>query len=332
VIKHALAAAFWLVAATPVAAAPCRGEDLFPLLQAHAPEVFRTIEADGRTVPFARGRLFRLEKGSSAPSHLFATLHLADPRVIDFSRNVRDAIASSRVVALEAIEDGPRLRDTLAKDRDELKAALLAPADRRADRLLGAEDFASLETVLVSRGLRKATAGQFKATVLALLLDLPSCAIRTDRTRPYADELVGILARERKIPVVGLETLAEQLTILDGLPRESERDLLVATLRQQDHAEDVVETTIARYEAGEIGALLAFMRASEPWPGTGGARIPPAFLDRLIDARSVRMRDRALPLLEKGGAFIAVGAAHLPGEDGLLRLLETEGYTIVPVE
>jgi uncharacterized protein YbaP (TraB family) len=44
------------------------------------------------------------------------------------------------------------------------------------------------------------------------------------------------------------------------------------------------------------------------------------------------MRDASLPLLQRGAAFIAVGAAHLPGENGLLRLLELEGYRIERLE
>jgi uncharacterized protein YbaP (TraB family) len=44
------------------------------------------------------------------------------------------------------------------------------------------------------------------------------------------------------------------------------------------------------------------------------------------------MRDRALPLLKRGGAFIAVGAAHLPGKEGLLSLFEKDGYEVETVE
>jgi uncharacterized protein YbaP (TraB family) len=44
------------------------------------------------------------------------------------------------------------------------------------------------------------------------------------------------------------------------------------------------------------------------------------------------MRDRAIPLLSQGGAFIAVGAAHLPGKEGLLRLFEADGYNIEMIE
>jgi uncharacterized protein YbaP (TraB family) len=44
------------------------------------------------------------------------------------------------------------------------------------------------------------------------------------------------------------------------------------------------------------------------------------------------MRDAALPHLAEGKAFIAVGALHLPGKNGLVALLRGAGYTVSPVE
>ena len=120
--------------------------------------------------------------------------------------------------------------------------------------------------------------------------------------------------------------------ILNGLPRDTERALLIAILRQTDRAEDFVETSVARYVEDDIGGLLAWMRSTEPIPGVAEAQIPPAFLDRLINHRNYRLRDGALPLLRRGGAFIAVGAAHLPGNEGLLSLFEKEGYHVEAVE
>ncbi len=53
------------------------------------------------------------------------------------------------------------------------------------------------------------------------------------------------------------------------------------------------------------------------------------FTARLLDARNVRMAERMQPQLAEGGAFIAVGALHLPGESGILKLLlEDRGYQL----
>ncbi len=42
------------------------------------------------------------------------------------------------------------------------------------------------------------------------------------------------------------------------------------------------------------------------------------------------MRDRLLAELETGTVFAAVGALHLPGDNGMVALLRSEGYTVKP--
>ncbi|HEY7840695.1 MAG TPA: TraB/GumN family protein [Gammaproteobacteria bacterium] len=50
--------------------------------------------------------------------------------------------------------------------------------------------------------------------------------------------------------------------------------------------------------------------------------------DRLLTGRNRIMVERMLPLVESGDAFVAVGAMHLPGADGILALLRERGFTI----
>lgn len=52
----------------------------------------------------------------------------------------------------------------------------------------------------------------------------------------------------------------------------------------------------------------------------------------LITDRNRRMAERAMPLFESGGAFVAIGAAHLPGSDGVISILKRSGFTVTPVE
>src|SRR3546814_9044049 len=56
-----------------------------------------------------------------------------------------------------------------------------------------------------------------------------------------------------------------------------------------------------------------------------------AYKKAFLDDRNHRMVERLVPLLERGKAFVAVGAAHLPGEEGMLHLLEQQGYRITRV-
>ena len=50
--------------------------------------------------------------------------------------------------------------------------------------------------------------------------------------------------------------------------------------------------------------------------------------ERLLDDRNVSMMQSMLPLLLQGEAFVAIGALHLPGEGGVLDLLEQRGYRV----
>ncbi len=264
-----------------------------------------------------------------APSHLFGTLHLSDPRVVGFPAAALAALDGARRLAVE-IDEAPR--SLRARRALAVAPALAAQPGRAAADLLDAEEAAGLRALIAARGLPP-SAASLKPAVLALVLDLPPCAKTSGEGRAaHAERVLARRARERGIAVVGLETLEEQIGTFADLPAPAERDLLRAVLRQAPLAEDSVETTIARYVARDGGGLLAWMRAGEPLPGEPGARLPAAFLDRLIDRRNRRLRERARPLLDQGGAFIAVGTAHLPGEAGLVSLLAQDGYAVVRVE
>jgi uncharacterized protein len=324
-----------LCLAAPLAAlADCEGHDLFPALKLEAPAAYAAIEAAASAMPFRHGKLFRLSRPGTEPSYVFATLHLSDPRITGFSPRLRAALADSKAVALETIETGALLRGAITNNRAAWRRVTVAEEYRRADRLLNKADFAQLEALATRKGVAQSAVHTFKPPALAIMLDLPACAMGLPGAKPYVDELVADIARENKIEIIGLETIIEQIDALDGLPRETERDLLIAILRQSqgDRAEDVVETMVARYAEGDIGGLLAWLRSAEPIPGVAQAQIPPPFLDRLITLRNKRMHDGALPLLERGGAFIAVGAAHLPGKEGLLALFEKDGYEVKTIE
>jgi uncharacterized protein YbaP (TraB family) len=57
-----------------------------------------------------------------------------------------------------------------------------------------------------------------------------------------------------------------------------------------------------------------------------------AFEEAMITGRNRTMADKAAPLLDRGSAFMAVGALHLPGPTGLIELFRTAGYTVTAVD
>jgi uncharacterized protein YbaP (TraB family) len=317
--------------ATPAESA-CRGRDIFPILKTLSPLAFARMSAEVEATPFAEGRLFRLASAAGKISYVFGSLHLSDPRATRISPALANALETSDTVAIEMIETAEDLAFLTKDDPARFRSTLLAEKERRAERLLSREQFARLEALTQNRRVAGLPMLDLKASVLALLLDLPPCATEGSERPAHADARLAETARRKGAAVLGLETFFEQIDSLDGLTRAEERDLLISMLRQAEQSADVVETTLERYSEGNIGWLLAWMRSAEPFPFAPGGQTPPAFLDRLITRRNLRMRDRALPLVERGGALIIVGAAHLPGAEGLLALLRQAGYAVERVE
>ena len=87
---------------------------------------------------------------------------------------------------------------------------------------------------------------------------------------------------------------------------------------------------IAIYLHGQTGLFWPYFEAVRP-PGDDGTGYA-EFEERMITARNAGMADNARPFIDAGGAFIAVGALHLPGEQGLVERLRRAGYTVTPAD
>jgi uncharacterized protein len=330
-----VAAIATLASLTPLASswAACAGKDLLARLKGTHPDYIATLEREAAALPFNRGKLFRLSKDGVPPSHVFGTAHVSDPRATAFTPTMLGTLAASRVVVLELKESEGLGNSNMFEGVDPatMLRFTLAKAEERAERFLTPALMERLEKALPPYGLPAAAARSFRPSMLALTLAVPACAAKDVAAGKVVDGLIAQSGRKAGKPIVGLETIVEQLAAVSGFPPATERELLATMVKILDHAEDAFEALVARYVAGDIGIVLAWARQTYPVPGVE-ARMPPEFYVELIDRRNERMAERALPHLKDGGAFVAVGAAHLPGGVGLLKLFEKAGYKVEMLE
>jgi uncharacterized protein YbaP (TraB family) len=87
---------------------------------------------------------------------------------------------------------------------------------------------------------------------------------------------------------------------------------------------------IVLYEREDTGMFWPLFRAVLP-AGEDDSAGYAAFEEAMITARNRTMAAHAEPILDRGNAFIAVGALHLPGEKGLIELFRQDGYTVTAV-
>jgi len=147
------------------------------------------------------------------------------------------------------------------------------------------------------------------------------------QTGVFLDQALLRIARERELQTFGLESLEEQLAALDGLSPQDQLALLREAVANHDMLTATVEAMVRAWLARDLVALQA---ASQP-KRSDDQRLQAQLLERLVDRRNPVMLERMQPRLAEGGAFIAVGALHLPGKQGLLHGLEEQGYRVTKV-
>lgn len=331
-ILTALAAAGTLFATLPATAAEsakCGGKDMLAEVAQTEPDVYRRIAEEAKATPNTEALLWRIERDGRPPSYLFGTIHLTDKRVTTFSPKVTAALSEARTVALEVADLSPAAMTGAMLQAPKL---VMFTDGRRLDGMLSAEEFDKVKTTLGAAGMPTEVAPLFRPWIVYMILSVSNCERKkVEGGDTVLDMRIAQVARGRGIPVVGLETIDEQLQAMASVPDDQQVEMLRATLKFASRSDDLMETVVNLYVHRNMGAAWPFQIMLARKAGIDPAPLA-VFQEKLVIVRNNKMRDGALPLLDKGGAFIAVGALHLSGEHGLVKLFRDAGYTVTPVE
>ncbi|MEZ4825644.1 MAG: TraB/GumN family protein [Bacteroidia bacterium] len=131
------------------------------------------------------------------------------------------------------------------------------------------------------------------------------------------------LAKKENKPVSGLETITEQMQYLDDMSLEEQVTSLVSIIRNPGAGCEEFGKMIAAYRKQDLNFLMEMMSESDDLEG---------HLDQLLDARNKKWISKIEAFVHKEQVFIAVGAGHLSGPNGVVSLLQAAGYTLKPVQ
>jgi uncharacterized protein YbaP (TraB family) len=194
--------------------------------------------------------------------------------------------------------------------------SLLPPADQKA-----------LEAGLAERGIALSAVSKMKPWILSSMVALPVCELsRKAAGAPVLDVKLAQDAKAEGKKLEGLETVVDQFKAMASLPMNFHLKALVETVKLGDRINDVVETMIVLYTKGDTGTFWPLFRAVLPDADDDAGYA--AFEQAMIVERNKTMAKNAQPILAAGNAFIAVGALHLPGPDGLIELLRKSGHRV----
>ena len=255
------------------------------------------------------GLLWEVSKADAEPAYLFGTIHSEDPAVLQLAQPVKQAFESSQVVVLEMLLDMEAMMYS--------GTAMLMMDGRLLSEIIGEPLFRQVSTAIHSRGIPEPVLERMKPWAAAITLSMPA-----QETGQVLDAVLYQEALQQNKAVYGLETVQEQLNIFESLSEEDQVALLKDALENFPEIDAMHAELLAAYKKRDLGGLMTL---NETAMKTGDQRLAEEFQQSLIVDRNHRMAERMREYLQQGGAFVAVGALHLPGEEGLLNLLEQQG-------
>jgi uncharacterized protein len=309
----------------------CGAVDLLAQMRKAEPEAYQKVKAFAATVKDGDGLLWKIEKPGVQPSYLFGTMHSTDPRLDRQVNRVRPIIARSRSVAVEIGElVTPGLKE---KASAEIAQAGVARSGNALEGLSPPSNRNLVEVSLLQRGISPERAQRFETWFLIVALSSPQCE-RDRRAMGLisVDEKIGQAGLKVGKTPVGLEKLEDQIAVLRRIGGFNPSMALIEVARSRQQLANMRETMTQAYIGDRLGELMALSRIGEALRGEMPNASTSSFTRSLLDDRNVVMRDQSVPLIDKGGAFIAVGALHLPGEMGLVNLLRQAGYRLSVVK
>lgn len=271
------------------------------------------VPASAGEFPFPRGVLFQVEREGVPVGYLFGTIHSEDRRVLDLPGPVERAFVASPRLYVEVDMDSANLLASVA--------GMLLDDGREITDILEPSLYRRTVKAVARLGLPEVALRHYKPWALAMLLSLPPA-----ETGQFLDLVLYQRARALNKEVVGLETIREQLDLFDTLSEDEQVLLLRDALNNLDRLPTIFQTLLDRYLERDLKGLVEINRQLVD---SSASELVERFQVRLVDERNRRMVDRLEGALVEGGVFVAVGALHLPGEQGMLRLLERRGYRIV---
>jgi len=316
-----IAIAFMVLPLT--AQARCEGVDLvntMPTLQKDA-----LLDVADKA-PFPQGLLWHAAKGDTRIT-LFGTYHFKHYRTAVHLETLKPHIDAADIVFLEVSNaDQKKLAQTMASD----PSIMFITEGPTLPDLLGDEDWKTLSVALGERGFPSFFAAKFKPVWAAMMLGISPCQIREGALNGSGiDAQIGEYANSKNIENRSLEDFRTVMKLLDDIPQPDQIDMIRLFFAGLSDAEDLSYTTQELYLAQQTSLLWEFSRLLSIQDGGAEAvQDFEQFEDLLLTQRNADWIEVLTDSNVTGEVFLAAGAGHLPGENGILKMLQDQGFII----
>ncbi|MBK7099690.1 MAG: TraB/GumN family protein [Sphingobacteriales bacterium] len=229
--------------------------------------------------------------------------------------NAKKCIAEAETVYFEVDMD----------DMKEMMSALKAMKMKNGvtlKSLLSIEDYEKVKKYFseIGQGMIFTVMQDFKPLMLSTMMQVKT--LDCQKTIAMEQVIMKEAKLEKKV-IEGLETLAYQASLFDSIPYELQAKQLLDVVNKVYDVNIETSRLVEAYKRQDLKAIEAIIN-DEQWRMDN-------YLELLIYKRNHNWVQKLHSILCSKAVFIAVGAGHLPGKQGLIELLREEGYSVSPV-
>jgi uncharacterized protein YbaP (TraB family) len=279
------------------------------------------LAAADATTSRARLGLFYEVTDGPAKLYLFGTVHAGKPEYYPFNDTVTNALKSSRYLALEA---------DVSNQSDATKQMAAHATYTGGDSLgqhISPALTQKLQPVLEQYGIPMELASSLKPWTIATMLDLFVTQDAGLSPEFGADMMLATAAKQMNKPIVEVESMQIQIQLFESMTSAEQEAFLANTVDEISSGKgaSTLQNIVGAWARGDAQALnKAFVDSV--------AELPPEakFLDKkLIKNRNASMAQRIDGYLHSGSVyFVAVGAGHVVGSDGIVERFKAKGYKV----
>jgi uncharacterized protein YbaP (TraB family) len=278
------------------------------------------VPAQAQNAPAAKAHRLLLWKATSptATVYLLGSIHVGDASMYPLPAAAESAFDSSKVLVVEVN----------LKNIDQAKGIKLVQdyglytGEDGLSKHVSKEIIASLNEFCDKAGLPKASFERLKPWVVAVTV------VAISMKQAGEDPALGIdqhfLDETKAQRIDEMEPAEFQLSLLSGASDQEQQELLASSLSQAGKAKDFMKKMQDAYLSGDADRLQALVHEQES--------LPKALSKKLVDERNTSMAEKIDGYLKgKEQVFVVVGAAHLLGDVGIVKLLKNKGYKVEQV-
>lgn len=251
--------------------------------------------------------------GLKEPSYLYGTIHMIGKSDFFVRAEIDTVFSKCSQVAFEIdLDDIAQLNSA--------QAWVNLPEDLKLDEIVPPGAYQKIKTYFSdSLGLNLVDFNSQKP--FAVYQQFLSGLIQDEQESYEMYFLMKSISAQKSI--VGLEKITDEFRVIDAVPYEQQIQWLMDGIDSIHSYRENFKELVSAYKEENLNKIETLLSDDPVVMGE--------LADDLLQKRNQNWMDEIENYINTQPTFIAVGAAHLPGDDGLIRLLKAKGYIVKPI-